>query len=123
MKSLHVKKGDRVRVIAGADKGATGEVIAVYPQQQKVVVEGVNIRKRHRREGQTPTGRRIEGGIISVEAPIHVSNVAHLVEVDGTEVTTRVGFEREAVTKIRADGSEYDAQRSKRIARRTGKEL
>lgn len=123
MKSLHVKKGDLVRVIAGADKGATGEILAVFPAEQRVTVEGVNIKKRHRREAQLPSGRRVEGGIISVEAPIHVSNVQHVVKVDGEDVVTRVGFEREDVKKKRADGSEYDAQRSKRVARKTGKEI
>lgn len=123
MNSLHVKKGDVVRVIAGADKGATGEILAVFPEAQKVTVEGVNIKKRHRREGQLPSGRRVEGGIISVEAPIHVSNVQHVVKVDGEDVLTRVGHEREDVKKKRADGSEYDAQRSKRVARKTGKEI
>ena len=124
MKSLSVKKGDRVKVIAGADKGTVGEILAVFPKDQKVTVEGVNIKKRHRREQQTPSGRRIEGGIISVEAPIHVSNVQPVVDVDGVkDVPTRVGYERKDVTKLRADGSEYDAQRSVRVARKTGKEL
>ncbi len=124
MRTLHVKKGDRVKVIAGAGKGTVGEILAVFPEDQKVTVEGVNIKKRHRREQQTPGGRRIEGGIISVEAPIHVSNVQPVVDVDDAkDVPTRIGFERKAVTKRRADGSEYDAQRSVRIARKTGKEL
>jgi ribosomal protein L24 len=123
MNSLHVKKGDRVKVIAGKDKGKTGEIIAVDPRAQKVTVEGVNVVKRHKRESQGADGRRIEGGIISSEAPIHVSNVQLVTKVDGKEVVTRVGYKRVDVTKKRSDGSEYPAQRSVRIAQKTGKEI
>ena len=123
MNSLHVKKGDRVKVIAGKDKGKTGEIIAVDPRAQKVTVEGVNVVKRHKRESQGADGRRIEGGIISSEAPIHVSNVQLVTKVDGKEVVTRVGYQRVDVTKKRSDGSEYQAQRSVRIAQKTGKEI
>ena len=123
MNSLHVKKGDRVKVIAGKDKGKTGEIIAVDPRAQKVTVEGVNVVKRHKRESQGAGGRRIEGGIISSEAPIHVSNVQLVTKVDGKEVVTRVGYKRVDVTKKRSDGSEYPAQRSVRIAQKTGKEI
>ena len=121
--ALHVKKGDQVRVIAGKDKGATGEIIAVYPEDQKVAVQGVNVIKRHRREQQTATGRKIEGGIVTSEAPIHVSNVQLVVKKDGKDVVTRVGYKRVEVTKTRPDGSEYKAQRSVRIARATGEEI
>ena len=123
MNSLHVKKGDRVKVIAGKDKGKTGEIIAVDPRSQKVTVEGVNVIKRHKRESQGADGRRIEGGILSSEAPIHVSNVQLVTKVDGKEVVTRVGYKRVDVTKKRSDGSEYPAQRSVRIAQKTGKEI
>ena len=123
MNSLHVKKGDRVKVIAGKDKGKTGEIIAVDPRAQKVTVEGVNVVKRHKRESQGANGRRIEGGIISSEAPIHVSNVQLVTKIDGKEVVTRVGYQRVDVTKRRSDGSEYQAQRSVRIAQKTGKEI
>lgn len=121
--SLHVKKGDRVRVIAGKDKGAIGEIIAVNPADQTVLVQGVNIVKRHRREQQTPNGRKIEGGIITSEAPIHASNVQLVVSVDGKDVVTRVGYKRVEVTKRRPDGSEYKTERSVRIARKTGEEI
>ena len=123
MNSLHVKKGDRVKVIAGKDKGKTGEIIAVDPRAQKVTVEGVNVVKRHKRESQGANGRRIEGGIISFEAPFHVSNVQLVTKIDGKEVVTRVGYQRVDVTKRRSDGSEYQAQRSVRIAQKTGKEI
>jgi large subunit ribosomal protein L24 len=122
--SLHVKKGDRVKVIAGKDKGRIGEIIAVDPPAGRVVVQGVNIVKKHKRE--TPnnqTRQNNAGGIVSVEAPINASNVQLVVKVDGKEVVTRVGYQREEVTKRRADGTEYTAERSVRIARKTGKEI
>lgn len=120
--NLHVKKGDRVKVISGKDRGVIGEVIAVDRVNDKVTVAGVNLVKRHRREQPTPTGKT-EGGIITSEAPIHVSNVQLVVKVDGEEVVTRVGYKRTEVTKRRSDGSEYQAFRSVRIARRTGEEI
>ena len=123
MAGLRVKKGDRVKVIAGKDKGTIGEIIAVFIAQERVIVEGVNIMKRHRRESQGAGGRRIEGGIITSEAPIHVSNVQLVTKVDGADVVTRVGYDRVEVTKKRADGSEYKAFRSQRVARKTGKEI
>lgn len=122
--TLHVRKGDRVKVIAGKDKGVIGEILEVHPREERVTVEGVNIVRRHRREMQTATGRRIEGGIIAAEAPIHVSNVQLVVKnAEGEEVVTRVGYVREEVTKRRSDGSEYTTTRSKRIARVTGEEI
>ena len=116
---MNIKKGDTVKVIAGKDKGAQGKVITVLREEQRVVVEGVNRIKRHTkvvnqggRDGNT-------GGIITAEAPIHVSNVM-LVEGDGV---TRVAFRRDAVTKSRPDGSTYAAERSVRVSRKTGKEI
>ncbi len=123
MASLNIKKGDRVKVISGKDKGTVSEIIAVDPENQRVTVQGVNLVKRHRRESQTATGRRVEGGVITVEAPIHVSNVQLVVKVDGKDVLTRVGHKRVEVTKRRPDGSEYQAERSVRIARKTGEEI
>ena len=123
---LHVKKGDRVKVIAGKDKGTTGEIIAVFPESQKVTVQGVNIVKRHLKDtsSQPQAGRVNQGGIIASEAPIHVSNVQLVVSGTGDKaVTSRVSYKREEVTKRRADGSEYTATRSVRIARKTGEEI
>lgn len=68
---LHVRKGDRVMVIAGVYEGATGQVLRAIPSKGTVVVDGVNMRKRHRR----PTPQNPEGGIITFEAPIAASNV------------------------------------------------
>ncbi len=120
---VHVTKGDRVKVIAGKDKGLIGEVIAVHVERQKVTVQGVNIVKRHVKK-QPQQGRNTpEGGIISSEAPIHASNVQLVVKDGSNEVVTRIGHNREEVTKRRADGSEYTGTRSVRIARKTGKEI
>ena len=123
---LHVVKGDRVKVIAGKDKGLVGEVIAVYPERNKVTVAGVNIVKRHLRDSSAqPQGRQTtKGGIVSSEAPIHASNVQLVVrDGDGNDVVTRVGYLRTEVTKRRPDGSEYPSTRSIRIARKTGEEI
>ena len=123
MASLNIKKGDRVKVISGKDRGVVAEVIAVNPETKRVTVRGANPVKKHRREPQTAAGRKVEGGVITVEAPIHVSNVQLVVKVDGKEVVTRIGHKRVDVTKRRPDGSEYTAQRSVRIARKTGEEI
>ncbi|MER7212724.1 50S ribosomal protein L24 [Streptosporangium sp. NPDC000239] len=75
---MHVKKGDLVLVIAGKDKGAKGRVIAAYPREDRVVVEGVNMIKKHSKEThQGPRGAK-SGGVQTMEAPIHVSNVKKL---------------------------------------------
>ncbi|MFT4297169.1 MAG: 50S ribosomal protein L24 [Micropruina sp.] len=120
--SLHVKKGDRVKVIAGKDKGRVGDIIEVLPEQGRVIVEGVNVVKKHTPD-RSAQGAKDKGGIITTEAPIDASNVQLVVKVDGKEVVTRVGYERREVTKRRPDGSEYSATRSVRIARKTGKEI
>ncbi len=122
--SLHVKKGDRVKVIAGKDKGRIGEIISVDPKAGRVIVQGVNLVKKHKRETQnTQTRQNNASGIITTEAPIDVSNVQLVVKVDGKDVVTRVGHERQEVSKRRPDGTEYTAERSVRIARKTGKEI
>ena len=79
---LHVRRGDLVQVIAGNYKGARGQVLRAIPSKSQVVVEGVNMRKRH----QAPTQANPEGGIITFEAPIHVSNVM-LVDPSSDEPT------------------------------------
>jgi large subunit ribosomal protein L24 len=120
---LHVRKGDRVKVISGKDKGLVGEVIAVYPDRNRVTVAGVNIVKRHLRDtsAQPQSRQTTKGGIVSSEAPIDASNVQLVVKNDkGDEIVTRVGYSRTEVTKRRPDGSEYKSTRSVRIARVTG---
>ncbi|WP_067175031.1 50S ribosomal protein L24 [Microtetraspora niveoalba] len=75
---MHVKKGDLVQVIAGKDKGAKGRIIAAFPRDERVVVEGVNLIKKHSKvTHQGPRGAK-EGGVQTMEAPIHVSNVKKL---------------------------------------------
>ena len=125
-RTLHVRKGDRVLVIAGKDKGLTGEILAVHPETERVTVQGVNIVKRHLRDtsAQPQGGQRVQGGIVSSEAPVHVSNVQLVVkDSNGDEVPTRVGYDRAQVTKRRPDGTEYEGFRSVRIARKTGEEI
>ncbi|WP_019818476.1 50S ribosomal protein L24 [Saccharomonospora saliphila] len=104
---MKVKKGDTVLVIGGKDKGAKGKVIQAYPERQRVLVEGVNRIKKHTRITQTQRGAQ-SGGIITQEAPIHVSNVM-VVDSDGKP--TRVGY------RIGEDGKKV------RISRRTGKDI
>ena len=122
-KNLSIKKGDQVRVVAGKDKGVEGKVIAVEPERERVIVEGVNRIKRHTKAQQQGGGAGNTGGIITQEAGVHVSNVMLVVDADGDKATTRVGFRRENVTKTRPDGSTYEAQRSVRVAKRTGEEI
>jgi large subunit ribosomal protein L24 len=98
---LKIRKGDKVVVLAGKDKGKNGEVLRVLPQENRAIVQGVNVARRHQR--QTP-GQ--EGGIISKEMPIHVSNLSLRDPRDGKP--TRIGY------KILADGKKV------RIAKRSG---
>jgi large subunit ribosomal protein L24 len=123
---LDIRKGDRVKVLAGKDKGLVGEVLSVQPDRELITVSGVNIVKRHLKDtsAQPQGSQTTPGGIVSSEAPVHVSNVALLVkDSDGNEVTTRIGHRRDEVTKRRPDGTEYTAYRSVRIARKTGEEI
>jgi large subunit ribosomal protein L24 len=85
MAKLKIKKGDNVVVLAGRDKGKHGEVVKVFPSDNRVIVQGVNTVRRHQK--QTP-GK--EGGIISKEAPLHVSNIAIEDPKDGSP--TRIGY-------------------------------
>jgi large subunit ribosomal protein L24 len=99
-----IRKGDKVVVLAGRDKGRTGEVIQVMPASNRALVRGVNMVKRHQR--QTPTQ---DGGIISKESTVHLSNLAIADPRDGRP--TRVGF------KIHVDG------RKVRVTKRSGVEI
>ena len=104
---LKVKKGDTVLVIAGKDKGARGKVIQAYPERSRVLVEGVNRIKKHTKVSTTQRGAK-SGGIVTQEAPIHISNVQ---VVDGDNKPTRVG------KRVNEEG------RNVRVARRTGQDL
>ena len=89
-----IKKGDRVVVLAGKDKGRQGAVLRVMPKENRVVVEGLNMVQRHTRPSQMDP----QGGIKNKEAPIHVSNVAL---VDSNGKPTRVGFRVDGDKKVR----------------------
>ena len=102
-----IKKGDTVVVITGRDKGRSGEVIEMRRDDNRVLVRGINLVKRHQRQSATQ-----EGGIISKEAPIHLSNVALTDPKDGKP--TRVGF------KIVGKGEE---RKKVRVAKRSGVEI
>jgi large subunit ribosomal protein L24 len=97
---MKIKKGDRVRVVSGKDRGKDGKVIEAYPDTQRVLVEGVNRIKKHTKVGQSARGAKT-GGIVTQEAPVHVSNVMLLVEVDGKKVGSRIGYR---VEKVERDG-------------------
>jgi large subunit ribosomal protein L24 len=101
MAKLKIKKGDHVMVITGKDKGKKGEVLKVMPEENRAIVKGVAIVRRHQRQTTTQ-----DGGIISKEAPIHISNLALEDPKDGK--ATRVGY------KFLKDG------RKVRFARRSG---
>jgi len=96
-----IRKGDKVVVLTGKDKGRTGEVLSVQPKEDKALVRGVNMIRRHQKQSQTQ-----EGGIITKEAPIHLSNLAVADPKDGKP--TRVGFQ------FQKDGTKV------RIAKRSG---
>ncbi len=102
-----IRKGDKVVVLTGRDKGRTGEVVEVRPAESRALVRGINMVKRHQR--QTP---QQEGGIISKEGPVHLSNLALADPKDGKP--TRVGF------KFVGEG---DNRRKVRVAKRSGVEI
>jgi large subunit ribosomal protein L24 len=101
---LKIKKGDKVVVITGRDKGKSGEVLKVLREQNRVIVQGVHMVKRHQRQ----TSMQTQGGIIEKEASIHVSNVAHI--DPKTQKPTRVGYR-------------MDGERKIRVARRSGEAI
>src|SRR4051794_27783413 len=92
--SAKIKKGDRVMVLTGKDKGRQGNVLKVLPKDERVVVEGLNMVQRHTR----PTQMDPQGGIKNKEASLHLSNVA---VVDSKGKATRVGFRTEGDKKVR----------------------
>ncbi|GIO15307.1 50S ribosomal protein L24 [Cohnella xylanilytica] len=102
---LHVKKDDNVIVISGKDKGKKGRVIAAYPRENRVLVEGVNLVKKHTR----PNANNPQGGIVEQEAPIHASNVMHVDPKTGK--ATRIGY------KVLENGKKV------RIAKKSGQEI
>ena len=107
MASLKIKKGDHVIVIAGRDKGKHGEVVEMLPKEQRALVRGVNVVRRHQKQTAAQ-----EGGIISKEAPVHLSNLTLLDPKDNKP--TRVGF------KFVGEGRD---RKKVRVAKRTGVEI
>jgi large subunit ribosomal protein L24 len=105
--AARIRKGDKVVVVTGRDKGRTGEVIEVRPAEHRVLVRGVNLVKRHQKQTAAQ-----EGGIISKEAPIHLSNVAYADPKDGKP--TRIGF------KFVGEG---EMRKRVRVAKRSGAEI
>lgn len=105
MPKMKIKKGDKVEVLTGKDKGKRGEVLRVYPEKNKVVVEGVAIAKRHVK----PNAANQQGGIVEAEAAIDASNVA-LIDPK-TDKPTRVGY------LIKEDGTKF------RVSKKSGAEL
>ncbi len=106
---MRLKLGDQVEVIAGNYKGIRGEITRVIPKENRVVVSGVNIVKKHQRTRQSSTGAPIQGGIIEFEAPIHASNV--MLVCPDTQEPTRVGIRRDE------DG------RRIRVSKRSGQDI
>lgn len=102
---MKIKKGDRVRVLTGKDRGRDGVVLAAFPREDRLIVEGVHMQKHH----EKPTRNDQQGGIREREGKIHVSNVALISPTDGRP--TRAGF------RVEPDGTKV------RICRRTGAEL
>jgi large subunit ribosomal protein L24 len=118
---IRIKKGDTVQLISGrsqkngGDRGKTGKVIAVYPETQRVLVEGVNRIKKHTKVGQSGRGAKT-GGIVTTEAPVHVSNV-QIVDPESKK-PTRIGIRVETVDR---DGRSKTSR--VRVAKRSGKDL
>ena len=104
MSAFKIKKGDKVVVLAGRDKGKSGEVIEIRPKENRALVRGVNMVRRHQRQSATQ-----EGGIISKESAIHLSSIALADPKDGKP--TRVGF------LVQADGTKV------RVAKRSGEKI
>ena len=105
--AARIRKGDKVVVLSGRDKGRSGEVIAVHPSDERALVRGVNMVKRHQKQSASQ-----EGGIISKEAPIHLPNIALADPKDGKP--TRVGFKY-----VGKD----DDRKKVRVAKRSGVEI
>ncbi|WP_068677148.1 50S ribosomal protein L24 [Oceanobacillus sp. Castelsardo] len=92
---MHVKKGDKVKVLSGKDRGKEGVVLEAFPKKERVLVEGVNMIKKHAK----PSQENPQGGILNIEAPIHVSNVLPIDPKTGEP--TRIGYELRDGKKVR----------------------
>lgn len=106
---MRIKKGDKVEVVAGNDKGKRGEVLRVIPKENRIVVAGVNIVTKHQKPRPTAGARQPQGGIITFEAPIDVSNV--MLVCPHSNVPTRISIRRDE------DGKRI------RVSKKSGKDL
>ena len=95
MTKLKIKKGDKVVVISGGSKGKEGEVLQVFPDKNKAIVEGVNVVSKHKK----PSAKYPQGGIVKSEAPVHISNLSLIDPKSGK--ATRVGYKMEGDKKVR----------------------
>ena len=95
MTKLKIKKGDKVVVISGGSKGKEGEVLQVFPDKNKAIVEGVNVVSKHKK----PIAQNPQGGIVKSEAPVHISNLSLIDTKSGK--ATRVGYKMEGDKKVR----------------------
>ena len=111
----NIKKGDTVQVITGADKGKQGTVLAIVSETNRVIVQGVNLKTKHNRVSQNDRGVK-QGGIETIEASIHISNVQ--VVDPGTKKPTRLGSREEKVTK---NGVTKTVR--VRVAKKSGKDI
>jgi large subunit ribosomal protein L24 len=98
MSGLKIRRGDNVRVMSGKDRGKEGKILAVFPKDSRIIIEGVNVVKRHMKLRAARGRAGQEGGIISQEAPVHVSNVQIVCPSCGP---TRVGYELKDGSKTR----------------------
>ena len=101
---MKLRKGDTVKVIAGSDKGKTGEIIQVLRKEDRVIVEGVNMVTKHIKPSQADP----EGGIVTREAPIHVSNVAYYDTKAKETVKVKYAFENGKKIRVNKDGKKLD---------------
>ena len=104
----HVIKGDEIIVIAGSDKGKTGRILKVFPSEEKVLVEGINVRTCHLK----PTQQNPKGGILKKEMPIHISNVTPIADGKTTRVRFNVDSKGRKARVAARDGSELHVLRA-----------
>ncbi len=106
--ALHIKKGDMVEIIAGDNKGATGKVLRVIPEKNKVTIQGQNVAKKHVR----PSRRNPQGGRITIEQPIHISNVLPVNPKSSRGSRTRIKVDADGSKKrLAVDGTEIGVVR------------
>ena len=96
---MKIKRGDTVEIISGNDAGRRGEVLQLFPDRQKVVIEGANIRKKHQKQQETGGQRPLSAGMIEFEAPVHLSNV--MIVCSKCDTSVRIGIQKDTDKKVR----------------------